>query len=267
MIKNLAIGGSNRALLLIALLMGLVCAALVGVYLSGLDSDGGSSGSAATVPVVVTARDIPSQTLITEDMLTIKQVPADLALVGSYTEPADVVGLRTQVQMVTGQQLLNTNATSAEIAEQAFGSDAPLSVLLPAGKRAFAINVDPVASVGGLVRAGDYVDLMLSANAVEEGQALSSAPVCIVMQDIKVLAVGDTVTRASSDNDPSGVDAVGINTEAVTYSVAVTDQQALQLAAAQRGVDDNDVIQQMWVALRPFGDHGASSGPSCDLGI
>jgi Flp pilus assembly protein CpaB len=266
MIKNLAIGGSNRGLLLLALLMGAVCAALVGVYLSGLESGGGSGETSATVPVVVAARDIPAQTLIAEDMLVVKDMPEDLALVGSFTQPADLVGLRTQIALVAGQQLQTTNASDATIAQEAFGPDAPLSLVIPAGKRAFAIYVSPVASVGGLARSGDYVDLMLSSATGEEGDA-STAPTCLAMQDIQVLAVGQTPLRPAAEGDPTGIDAVAANPQASTYTLAVTDQQAMQLAAAQEGVSESSVGQQLWVVLRPFGDHTPTNGPACDLGI
>ena len=67
MIKNLAIGGgSNKLLLISALVLGLLCAVLIGVYLTSLEDGGGSgSTSSATVPVVVATVDIPAATTIT----------------------------------------------------------------------------------------------------------------------------------------------------------------------------------------------------------
>jgi Flp pilus assembly protein CpaB len=253
MIKNLAIGGSNRTLLVLALLMGLLCAMLVGIYLSNLEG-GSGGGSSETTPVVVAAVDIPAQTTITPEMLSLTDVPIESALAGAFTDTAVVVGKKTQVAIVPGQQLLATNAVDAALAQEAYGPDAPLSLIIPEGKRAYAIYVSKVASVGGLARAGDYVDLMLSGDAAK-------GPACFVMQNIQVLAVGQTVARAGSD--ASAVSAAAPNPEANTYTLAVSPGQAGQLATVQNTVSDNSVGTQMWVVLRQFGDHDSANVPAC----
>jgi Flp pilus assembly protein CpaB len=260
MIKNLAIGGSNRTLLILALLMGLVCAVLVGVYLSGLESGSGGGTGGNTLPVVVASREIPPLTTITEDMLTVQEVPAELVLLGAFTEPSEVVGKKAQIQIVTGAQLLTSNAIDAEVAKETFGANAPLSLLIPEGKRAFAIYTSQVAAAGGLVRAGDNVDLMLST----EGDGGNGT--CYLLQDIQVLAVGATTKKPTSEGDAGGIAAAAADPEAKTYTLAVSDQQAVQLATAQRSVSDASVGKQVWVVLRPFGDHNVSGGPTCNLG-
>jgi len=257
MIKNLAVGGSNRTLLFLALLMGLLCAALVGIYLSNLEGSGGGSSS-ETTPVVVATIDIPALTTITPEMLEVSDIPVELALVGGFTDPASVVGKKTQVAIVTGQQLLVTNAVDPALAQEAYGPDAPLSLIIPAGKRAYAVYVSKVASVGGLARAGDYIDLMLSG---ETAEGATGPAACDVMQDLQVLAVGTTVTSASAD--ASGVASNPPNPEANTYTLAVSPEQAMALAAVQGNVSDGSVGRQMWVVLRQFGDHTAAGVPAC----
>jgi len=265
MIKNLAIGGSNRTLLFLALLMGLTCAALVGVYLSSLDTNGGTSGSLPSVPVVVASADIPALTTITSDMLTVKEMPADLVLAGSFPDTEAVVGKKTQVALVAGQQLLATNATDATLAQEAYGPDAPLSLVIPEGKRAYAVVMNDLSAVGGLGRAGDHVDVIMSGAGSEAGGSLDPGSSCFLVQDVQVLAVAGTVVRAGA-TDASGVAAVDANPEAKTMSLAVTPGQAAQLAAAQISVDDSKVGRFLWVALRQFGDHQPASGiPTCSL--
>jgi len=257
MIKNLAVGGSNRTLLFLALLMGLLCAALVGIYLSNLEG-GGGGGSSESVPVVVATTDIPALATITPEMLEVSEVPVEFALAGGFTDPASVVGKKTQVAIVTGQQLLVTNAVDPALAQEAYGPDAPLSLIIPAGKRAFGVYVSKVASVGGLARAGDYVDLMLNVEDESSGPGITA---CVLMQDLQVLAVGSTVTSASSD--ASGVAAVAPNPDANTFSMAVTPEQAVTLATVQQSVSDGSVGKQMWVVLRQFGDHSVAGVPAC----
>ena len=81
MIKNLAIGsGNNRALLLAALLLGLISAILIGLYLSSLDGGEGTAAPVTTRTVVVAAAEIDPLTQITAEMLTVKAIPLDLVL-------------------------------------------------------------------------------------------------------------------------------------------------------------------------------------------
>lgn len=270
MIKNLAIGGgSNKLLLVFAILLGLLCAVLVGVYMSGLDSNdsGGAGSSAATVPVVVASRDIPALTAVTADMLTIKNVPADVVLANVFRKTGDVVGQTTQVQIVAGEQVLPTKVSTATGSIAKFGADTPASAIVPAGRRAFSIALSQTAAAGGLVRAGDHVDLILSSDpgATEEGTA-STGTACYVLQDAAVLATGAIITQTTSDGDINGLASVETAGENSTMTLAVTPTEVISLAAFQKSVNGNSVGQQLWVSLRPFGERGVVGDlPTCSV--
>jgi pilus assembly protein CpaB len=251
MIKNLALGsGSNRLLLIFALVLGLLCAILVGVYLSGLSSSDTTPTTTTTVPVVVALQDIPPLTVVNDTMLTVKNVPTDLAVLGAFTKPADVVGQTAQVQIAAGEQVLPSKVTSAVSAATLYGNNAPLSLLVPTGVRAFSIGVSPAASAGGLVRAGDYVDIISSSS-------------CYVLQDVQVLAVGGTLANPKSQTNAGALAATLPDTAASVMTVAVTLQNAAVLATAQGSPGDE--AHPLWVALRPFGEHGPATGnlPAC----
>lgn len=268
MIKNLAIGGgSNRLMLIFALLLGLISAILVGVYLSGLsgDDDGGGPATSATVPVIVAAQDIPALTTVTADMVTVKSVPADVVLPGVFRAPEDVVGQTTQVAIVTGEQVLPTKVTSAGSTITEFGGGGPGSLLIPSGLRAYSIYVSRTASAGGLVRAGDHVDLVYSwdTGATDEGEATSGTS-CYIAQDIEVFATGDILKQTTSDGDVAGLTAVAANGDAKQMTLLVSPQQVIQLSAYQKTVADDSVGAQMWVSLRPFTERGQVNDlPSC----
>lgn len=272
MIKNLSIGGSNRTMLLLALVFGAVCAVLVGIYLSGLSSDDSSGGvSASTVPVVVVAdgQSIAPQTLITADMLTVKDVPTDLVLTGGFTDVTQVVGKKAQVTLPAGQQVLTSNAIDASAAIEEFGDDTPLSIVIPEGKRAFAIYVSQVAAVGGLVRSGDHVDVIISSVTTttnEAGQQSDKASACYAAQDLAVLAMGSVLVKPGADGDVSAIAATDANPDATAMTLAVTNAEAVQLAAAQQGVSSGSVKNELWVVLRGFGDHSPNTDlPTCPV--
>jgi pilus assembly protein CpaB len=262
MIKNLAIGGgSNRLLLIFALVLGLLCAILVGVYLSGLSGSDTTPTTTTTVPVVVALQDIPPLTVVNDTMLTVKIVPTDLAVLGAFTKPADVVGQTAQVQITAGEQVLPSKVTSTLSAASLYGNNVPLSLLLPAGTRAFSIAVSQVTSSGGLVRAGDYVDILSSSSqATSDSGATTKVSSCYVLQDVQVLVVGGTLANPKSQTNAGALAATLPDQAASVMTFAVTPQNASILAA--KGGTGNGGL---FVALRPFGEHGAAAGnlPTC----
>jgi pilus assembly protein CpaB len=267
MIKNLAIGGgSNRVLLLLALLLGLISAILIGLYLSSLEGDGEGTAPVTTRTVVVAATDIPALTEITPEMLTVQAVPLDFVLLGAFTNSESAVGETTQVAIVAGEQLIQSRLTSPETALDAFGDNTPLSLIVPEGMRAFSVSVSSVGAAGGLIRAGDHVDLLLSGDILNapEGGSLTPASACYVLQNIQVLAMDTALSRATSESDAAGIAAAATVPEASRATLAVSPNQAWQLAAVQGNVSGGGVDKQLWMSLRPFGDSAAIEGlPTC----
>ena len=267
MIKNLAIGsGNNRVLLLAALLLGLISAILIGLYLSSLEGSGDSAAPVTTRTVVVAATEIDPLTQITAEMLTAKAIPLDLVLTGAFGDTEDAIGQTAQVSIVPGEQILQSKLTSPGSALDFFGDETPLSLIIPEGMRAFSVSVSSVGAAGGLVRPGDHVDLILTGellNAPEAG-TLTGASACYVLQNVEVLALNTDLKRTTSSSDAAGIAAVNANPEASQATMAVSSDQAWQLAAAQRSVSGSGVDTQLWMSLRPFGDSGVNTAlPTC----
>lgn len=265
MIRNLAIrefGG--RTPLLLALLLGALTAILVGVYLKGLDS-GGSSGS---VGVVVASRNIPALTPVTPDMVTVKPLPAEAVVAGAFRNLDQVIGEVFKVDVIAGEQMLPAKiADTGQVAQATFGENTPLSLLIPEGKRAFSIFTTRIGSAGGLVRPGDRVDILLSGSAAAGGETfLTPGSACYVLQDVQVLAIGTRLAKASSDAEPSALAATASAGDADTATLAVTAEEVWWLAAAQQSVSGGGVGNQLWLSLRPFGDHAQSANlPLCGV--
>ena len=267
MIKNMAIGsGNNRALLLAALLLGLISAILIGLYLSSLDGGESTAAPVTTRTVVVAAVEIDPLTTISAEMLVVKAIPLDLVLTGAFTTTTDAIGQTTQVSIVPGEQVLQSKLTSPGSALDFFGDDTPLSLIIPEGMRAFTVSTSAVGAAGGLVRPGDHVDLILT-GALLEAQSegtLTGASACYVLQNVQVLALNGNVSQTTSSSDAAAIAAVGANTEANRATLAVTSEEAWQLAAAQRSVSGAGVETQLWLSLRPYGDSTINAGlPTC----
>jgi len=94
--------------LLVAVLAGVLAAALMLAYLNSQKGSGTTSVPAAegraTGPVGVAKREIPFGTEITSDMLEVRELPAAAALVGAVTDPQQLGGKVTTAPMVPGEQ-------------------------------------------------------------------------------------------------------------------------------------------------------------------
>jgi len=260
-----AAGSTNRRLLLLALVAGIVAAILIYTALSRSSESTGSAGAASMAPAVVAKQDIPARTKITSGMLEVRQVPQDTRSELAYTDLSQVVGRVTRYPIATSEQVLATKVVSLESAAATGDS---LSYVIPEGKRGISIEVSEVVSSGGLVLPGDYVDIIgvFDVNFVdgEEERTEQKYFSRIILQNIEVLAVAQTVvdtppeagTTTGADGETTTTDADGQrvrNTEAApepkasTVTLSVTPQEAQLLFLAE----ENGVLR---LAVRPYGD-------------
>ncbi|MCH7998420.1 MAG: Flp pilus assembly protein CpaB [Chloroflexi bacterium] len=248
MIKNQALGGrSNRGLILLGLFLGLVSAVLIVVYLSQAgDGGGGEISGGEVTPVVVASVDIAAGTRIEEGMVETKDITVNTVLAGVFADTEGVIGQVVRVPLVAGEQVITTKvtATGAAIAD---GENPPLAFVIPEGKRAVSIQVSNVIGASGLIRPGDYVDVILTM-AVEQDSIAQT-----ILQNILVLSVDQDVTRALvSEGDEApviGGDGSEINPEATTVTLAVSPAHGEVLAVAEACA-----TPRLALALRGFGD-------------
>ena len=259
MIKNQAIGGrTNRALILLGLFLGLVSAALVVVYLSKADDGGGNVSGGAGTPVVVASQGIPAGTRVTEEMLTLKSIGADAVLADAFVKTKDVVGQVTRVPFVAGEQVLpsKVTATGAAIADV---ENPPLAYVIPEGKRAVSVEVSSQIGVSGLIRPGDYVDVILTIQVRGGGTGESANNDQItrtILQNVQVLSVDQDIAIPSQDTE--GAPSVGGNTDsnpdATTVTLAVSPVHGEVLTVAE--TCGQNYGGRLALTLRGFGDSG-----------
>ena len=270
MIKSQALSGkSNKVLIFLGLFLGLVSAVLVVVYLKSASGDGGGGVSGGVItPVVVAGGDIPAGTRVTEEMVEIKDITSDAVLSGTYRDTGDVVGQVTRVPLVAGEQVIPTKvtATGAAIAD---GENPPLAYVVSEGQRAVAVQVDSVIGASGLIKPGDYVDVILTVRVetvrVESGGTGEEGGVFLeggkdqiartVLQNAQVLSIDQDVAVTGVD-EGEGAPAVGedgeANPEATTVTLAVSPVHGEVLTAAE--TCGGNFGGRLALALRPLGD-------------
>ncbi len=223
----------SRRVLLISLVFGLLSAFLVWRLLS---SSGSSTGSGALVPVVVARQDIPARTVVTDGMVTLKQVPSSLRLATAYTDTKPLVGKATKAAIGAGEQVL-TARVATDPKELGFTGT------VPPGLRAASIQVTEVADVGGLVQPGDQVDVIgvfqvndNGAAGAPLGKSDASKPThmiaATILQSATVLAIAQSSENGATQPSSGKVAASKGQADAKTVTLAVSPQDAERLALA-----------------------------------
>jgi Flp pilus assembly protein CpaB len=143
---------SNRLILLIGLFLAVVAFVLIVVFL-GQPGSGGGGGEPSEVDQVYAKIDINLGTLVTSEnvglLFETKSVRTTSATPGVLTDPAIAIGQVVRMDVEAG----------AAITAQTFGGTNQIKV--PPGFRGVAIQVDQTTGVGTLIKAGDYVDVVV----------------------------------------------------------------------------------------------------------
>ncbi len=117
----------------------------------------------ATIKVVVAAREIPARKPIEAGDLALREVPQDVTNASAYTATADVVGRISAVTVSTGQ-LVTRNLLASATAGGAFSILGPDASVAPDSPflRAISVSVPDDRAVGGVVTAGQNVDVFVT---------------------------------------------------------------------------------------------------------
>ena len=200
--------------------------------------------------VIIASEDIGANTIITSDMVTTAEYPAEAVLAGTARNIGDVVGKTCDGDIIEGEALL-----TSKLVEPGEDYDT-LAYAIEEGQRAFTLAVDDVSGIAGLLRPQDYVDVLLTisidsvvypeedaasqedANTVDgtgtaedtntdvttepAGVTVNQTYSVQLLQNIKVLAVGEIINKSELDG--------GAGYSTVTLSV--TPEQAVQLNLA-----------------------------------
>ena len=157
------------------------------------------------VEVVVARVDIPRETTISKDMITMVNANKNSLQPGDLTFVDSVIGQFAEVDILKGQHI-NGNMI------RSLGSITFLSQGVPRGMRAITIPVDKLTAIEGLVKPQDSVDVVGTFQMPSAGNR--TTPVVVtVFQGVKILATNrnispyrisqaiDTVTLALKPED------------------------------------------------------------------
>src|SRR5690606_9712511 len=139
-------------------------------------------------PQVVATQNIPAGKLLTLDDIELATTTQPHPR--AYKHMQDVLGKMVLQPVSTGETLLPQHFPALGVLAQSLGPN----------ERAVAVKVNEVIGVGGFVKPGDHVDVLLYLRAERETDNISSAQV--VLKDIKVLAYGEVLTEEADTSPP-----------------------------------------------------------------
>jgi pilus assembly protein CpaB len=134
------------------------------------------------VPVVVAAKDIPENSVVTMEMLSQRSIPEQFASSSSIVKPDSasyIVNQRILVPVLAGDMMLWSQFETTKAAER-------VSEKLTDEMRLVTINAPPETSVGGWVRPNDRVDVIAVFTSPETKEPF----VTTLLQNVVVFATG-----------------------------------------------------------------------------
>lgn len=256
--------GRNLIILGIAIVAGLFAVYLANTYFSSAEErEERLAEERQMARIAVATQDVAFGQPITDTNTRLVNWPASSVPVGAFTSVEDATaGGRVALRPITvGEPIL---------ASKVSGNDgrATLASNLPEDMRAVAIPVDNVAGVGGFVRPGDVVDVLLTRQIPGEGSAATDKMTTVVLENILVLASGlvadeqntePTVTQtATLQTDLFGAQKLALAREVGTFTLALRNVENQEVGATETVVT-RDLGGE---GLRIYGRRGSSNAVS-----
>ena len=208
---------------LIGAILAIVLAVVGTVVLTGYvnSADARAADGAEFVSVYLVSDEIPAGTeasAITK-LITAKQIPAVAAVPGRVTKLSDLKGLVADTALMPGEQLLESRWVTP--AARAAGGD----VALPEGMQSVSIALPVERVVGGTIKPGDSVGVVISATIKGAGGAEDTPVSRQVFHKVLVTAVreGTSTPPAEGSDQP----AEAFDTVMVTLARSTPDIQKL----------------------------------------
>ncbi|MDD2553551.1 MAG: Flp pilus assembly protein CpaB [Desulfotomaculaceae bacterium] len=217
----------NKLILILALVVGLAAAGGIYFFLDNMQKTYREEGD--FVKIVAAKQRIPAKTMITDQMVEIKELPAKYINTDAAVDPQEVIGKTVKSEILPGEQVLRSRLAGAK------GSSEGLSYMIEPGKRAVTIAVNEISGVAGQILPGDRVDIM----GTFDNQGILTT---LILQNIPVLSVDQTT-------DTSGPGENKTQARTLTLSVNPDQMQPLVLCSemttirlALRSAADNDIL-------------------------
>lgn len=235
------------------LVAGVIVALLAGIVgfvtLSrGAQSQQGPQGASAvgpTVKVVTAARAMPIRTLLTAEMLTLKDFPVQAVPEGYMADPAQVVGKVNTAELAVGEivlanRLMDPNITAA---------DGRTALLMNENQVLVAFPASDLMNRLGILKPGDHVDLLFSMPFINQAAEAEAGSNVTTKNLVAFNALQNLTIAAVVGGQP---DQNGNASQAEALLLTVSPQDALALKYLKDAGAVVDVVLRAPGAEQPF---------------
>lgn len=181
------------------------------------------------VEVLFAKSAIAEGSTIEVDNVDIKRLSRNQAAQDAVTSLGRVSGMTVTSPIAKGEMI-----TLSKLSRQQSGD---LAAATPPGKRAISINVDALASLGGMIKPQDYVDVIAMipiAVPAAEGKTATQLAVVPLFQNVLVLAVGtQTIAPAAQRPARYGSETPAKSEPASLITLALAPEEASLIAFVQ----------------------------------
>ncbi len=160
---------ADKKIIIISLILGLAAALCFYLYSGGYltkkqkQINKAEVAQSQNIKCVVAAKDISSRTVLTKDMLTTIDIPANIIPAKTFTGTSAAEGKVTRDRIFKGQIIIEDNLKDGK-------DNSELAFKLPSGKRAITIGATVTSAVGNMLKPGDLVDLIVYLNSNVAGE-------------------------------------------------------------------------------------------------
>lgn len=177
----------------------------------------GDSAPVATKPVVVARTDITSTIEISDQMIDVVDVPVQLVPHDTFGTPEEVIGRVSSHPIPRGVPVVNSLLAPP-------GTPPGLASRIKEGYRAMAVKIDEVAGVGGWLKPGSRVDVVVVLSSRTRSAGGNASISRVILQNVEVLTVGQEIEGSERGASLS---------RSVTLMVSPEQATRLHLAAAR----------------------------------
>lgn len=205
-----------KSLLLLALALG--CGLVASIGISQVMEKKETVVGYETEPIYVANVNINLNDPIDPSMVSLHDWPKGKVPPGAIKSLDELESRRPRTTIYQGEPILEGKLMAEGEVHDPIGS-------IPPGMRLKTISVDAEKSAAGLLSPGDRVDIQLFVGRNPQ-QGFNTAKTRIILQNIRIYAVDQTVQRAAEGGEDRSI--------AKTVSLLLTPQQANKIALAEQ---------------------------------
>lgn len=214
---------NQKILFIISLILASITTILFYLY---MDGEKKKEAQLQYVSIVVAAREIPPKTLITQDMVTTKEIDKTFLHPKMVLNIQDVLGKYARTAIIQDEPVMFSRLIEPDEETDHF------AYTISDGFRAITLSYNPVMGLAGLVQPGDRVDVVGIYMMPNPKEGEPSAKSKIFIQDVQVLAVGTTFFPV----EEGGERKQEVKLETITLEVKPVEAEKLTLAEEQGSI-------------------------------